>query len=64
MLTTITYDPNLSKNIPTLTINAREGSNNNHGKGTIGMQDTGIPVGALILAICAVLAGMVIPKRK
>lgn len=63
-ITTITYDPNLSKNIQTLTINAKEAHTNKQGNGTIGMQSTGIPIGVLILAIFAVLAGMVIPKRK
>ena len=65
-LSTITYDPNISENIPTLIITVKSGGNynNNHGEGTVGMQDTGIPVGTLLLAIFAVLAGLAMPKRK
>ncbi len=46
------------------TINAQNKVDPNDNTKTIGMQKTGAPIGALILAVLTVLAGMILPKRK
>ena len=60
-LSTETYDPNLVDNTGILVVNAQS-SNNNHHK--IPMQHTGIPIGALLIAILAVFGGLIMPFKK
>ncbi|MBI5460311.1 DUF11 domain-containing protein, partial [Methanobacterium sp.] len=64
-MTTDTYDPNLSSNIQTLTVNAQNVPENNVVNGqTVGMQTTGAPIAQLLLAVLMVLGGFLLPKRK
>ena len=61
-VTTTTYDPTLGSNIQQITINAV-----NEVKATsktVGMQNTGLPINYLILAILAIISGLLVPKRK
>jgi uncharacterized repeat protein (TIGR01451 family) len=59
-LSTSTYDPTLNQDTETLTVNAA--SEPVHGK-TVGMQTTGIPMTALLLAILMVLGGILSTKK-
>ncbi|MGZ7067692.1 MAG: right-handed parallel beta-helix repeat-containing protein, partial [Methanobacterium sp.] len=71
ILTTLSYDPNLENQMTPLNIvittpeenNGKESSVNAASK-TIGMQETGLPVAGLILAILALLGGVASLKRK
>ncbi len=68
-VTSITTDPNLDDNTARVTINAQQPDEPakpevNAGSETVKMQETGIPVGMLVLAILAVLGGFITPKRK
>ena len=62
ILSTLTYDPNLVNSVQTIVVNAQE--NNSVKAATVGMQETGIPITGLILAILAVFGGLLAPKRK
>lgn len=61
-VSTSTYDPTLGDNVQQITINAKETAN--AASKTIKMQNTGLPVAGLILAILAVFGGLLVPKRK
>jgi uncharacterized repeat protein (TIGR01451 family) len=64
-VTISTYDPTLENSIQTATINAVNTANAaGNTSSTVGMQETGVPFAGLILAILAVFAGLVMPKRK
>ena len=71
-VTSLTWDPNLYPNDAQVTINAQTPVNPvnpvnpipNVNAKTIGMQTTGAPIGALLLAVLMVFAGIVMPKRK
>ncbi len=63
-VTTSTYDPTLGNNIQQITINAVQTTSATSTIRTIGMQETGLPIAGLILAILAVLGGLITPKRK
>ncbi|AXV38358.1 MAG: hypothetical protein CIT01_09175 [Methanobacterium sp. BRmetb2] len=59
-LLTSTYDPTIDQDTATLTVNAA--TTPVHGK-TVGMQTTGIPMAALLLAVLMVLGGIVTSKK-
>ncbi|HML05683.1 MAG TPA: Ig-like domain repeat protein, partial [Methanobacterium sp.] len=62
IVTTDTYDPGLSSNVQSITINAVQPV---HAAGkTIPMQPTGIPIGILIVAVLAVLGGLISPRIR
>lgn len=61
-VSTSTYDPTLEGNVQQIIINAKETAN--AASKTIRMQNTGLPVAGLILAILAVFGGLLVPKRK
>ncbi|MGB9936307.1 MAG: Ig-like domain repeat protein [Methanobacterium sp.] len=61
-VTTSTYDPTLGSSIQFATVEAANVVN--AASNTIGMQNTGLPIPVLVLAILAVFAGLVIPRRK
>lgn len=61
IVTTSTYDPTLGSSIQSVTVNAVNAVN---AANTVEMQNTGVPIAGLILAILVVFAGLVIPKRK
>jgi uncharacterized repeat protein (TIGR01451 family) len=60
----LAIDPDLSNNIVQQTIEAQAAETVNAASNTVGMQKTGIPIAALILAILAVLSGFIAPKKK
>ncbi|MGF7117384.1 hypothetical protein [Methanobacterium oryzae] len=62
-VSSLTYDPNIEGNTATAAISAQP-VEVNAASNTVGMQETGVPFVGLILAILAVYAGLVIPKRK
>lgn len=62
IVTTNTYDPTLSSNIQSITINAAQTAH--AASKTVGMQETGIPVGIFVLAVLAVLSGLIAPRMK
>jgi len=66
-VTSITFDPNLYPTEATVTIIAKEPTTPTNpvvqGK-TIAMQHTGLPIGALILAVIMLFTGIVLPKMK
>ncbi len=68
-VTSDTFDPNLDDNTAMVTINVQQPDEPakpevNAGSETVEMQETGLPVGMLVLAILAVLGGLITPKRK
>jgi uncharacterized repeat protein (TIGR01451 family) len=68
-VTSITFDPNLYPTEASVTINVQEPSNPTTPTTTvsaksIAMQHTGLPIGALILAVIMLFTGYVLPKRK
>ena len=66
-VTSLTYDPNLYPTEASVTIVAKEQAAPVtpvvQGK-TITMQHTGLPIGALILAVLMILGGSILPRRK
>jgi len=60
-VSTSTYDPTLGSSVQSLTVLAAEKTN---GNGTVPMQNTGVPVNYLFLALLMVLGGFLAPKRK
>jgi uncharacterized repeat protein (TIGR01451 family) len=62
-VSTLTYDPKLSSSISTIIINAQPKSGSTGSK-TVGMQNTGLPLGMLVLAILMVLGLSVKIKKK
>ena len=61
----LTYDPNIEGNTASATLNVQaQKVPVNAQEKTIGMQRTGAPFGALIVALLMLFAGMVIPRRK
>ncbi len=60
-VTTTTYDPTLGDSIQNATINAVAVVN--AASNTVGMQETGLPVAGLILAILAVLGGFITTRK-
>ena len=67
-VTSLTYDPNLYPTEASVTINVQKPEPVNPiptvGAKTIAMQHTGLPIGALILAVIMLFTGIVLPKRK
>ncbi len=61
-VSTSTYDPTLESNVQQITINAKETAN--AASKTIRMQNTGLPVAGLILAMLAVFSGLLVSKSK
>ena len=61
-LSTDTYDPNLESSIQIVTVNAQNVPEAN--AQTVGMQNTGVPIAQLVLAVLLVLGGFLLPKRK
>ena len=62
-LSTSTYDPTLNEDIQSITVNAVSGTTIVHGK-TIGMQTTGMPIAAVILAVLILVGGMLYSKKE
>ncbi|MDO8870551.1 MAG: PQQ-binding-like beta-propeller repeat protein [Methanobacteriaceae archaeon] len=62
ILSTLTYDPNLARNTQSIVINAQAASNNS--TDDVGMQHTGVPIGAAIVAFLMVLGGIVSSKKR
>ncbi len=69
-ITSTTYDLN-SGDSGIITINVQENNNSNNesivnaaSRTTIGLQETGLPLNYIILAIFMVLSGLIVPKRK
>lgn len=70
LITTTTYDPNLRSSITPFSVyikapNINNGNENtvNAASRTIGMQKTGLPVNTLIVAILAVLTGLICSRK-
>ncbi len=67
-VTSLTYDPNMYPTEASVTINVQKPVPVNPiptvGAKTITMQHTGLPIGALILAVIMLFTGIVLPKRK
>ena len=67
-VTSLTYDPNLYPTEASVTINVQKPVPVNPiptvGAKTIAMQHTGLPIGALILAVIMLFTGIVLPRRK
>ena len=66
-LNTETYDPTLNNDIQTININVKALSEDSQAEvnaQTVGMQTTGLPIGALLMAMLMVLSGIIVPKRK
>jgi len=66
-LSTDTYDPNLNSNIQPITISVQAASQEFEAvvnAGTVGMQNTGVPIGLLVMAVLMTLGGILVPKRK
>ena len=61
ILSTDTYDPNLNSNIEAVIINAQSGSDNGD---RVPMQNTGMPIWLLLMAIMVVCGGIIIPFKK
>jgi len=61
---TDTYDPTIDTSVKSITVNAVNVVNAASNTSTIGMQNTGIPIAGLLLAVLAVFAGLIIPKRR
>ncbi|MDY9924015.1 Ig-like domain repeat protein, partial [Methanobacterium sp.] len=67
LLSTDTYDPNLNNNIQPLTISVQAVSQESEtvvNERTVGMQNTGAPIGLLVMAVLMLLGGILVPKRK
>lgn len=62
VLSTLTYDPNLASSTQSIVVSAQAASNNS--TDDVGMQHTGVPIGAAILAILMVLGGIVSSKKR
>jgi uncharacterized repeat protein (TIGR01451 family) len=67
-LSTSTYDPTINSNTQSLTVNAAATPNNNNNTvnaatNTVSMQETGIPLIAIILALFLVIGGLVSSKK-
>lgn len=56
-----TYDPNLENNIGSVVINSQNKAD--HGNSTAGMQKTGAPLMGILLALMALLGGLIISRR-
>jgi uncharacterized repeat protein (TIGR01451 family) len=63
-VTSLTFDPNLYPREATVTIVAKEPTTPVVNGKTVAMQHTGLPIGALILAVLMILGGFVLPRRK
>jgi uncharacterized repeat protein (TIGR01451 family) len=62
-LWTSTYDPTLGSSVQSLTVIAAEQTSNGI-NGTIPMQDTGVPLNYLLMAVLMILGGFLVPRRK
>jgi uncharacterized repeat protein (TIGR01451 family) len=62
VLSTLTYDPNLANSTQSIVVNAQAASNND--TEDVGMQHTGVPIGAAILAFLMVLGGIFSSKKR
>jgi len=62
VLSTLTYDPNLANSTQSIVVNAQAASNND--TNDVGMQHTGVPIGAAIVAFLMVLGGIVSSKKR
>jgi hypothetical protein len=65
-LSTTTYDPTLGTNVQfsNICVQAAGGGEETVAAATVGMQNTGVPIGMLVLALLAVLGGLIVPRRK
>ena len=68
-VTSLTYDPNMYPTEASVTINVQKPVTPVNpiptvGAKTIAMQHTGLPIGALILAVIMLFTGIVLPRRK
>ena len=67
-VTSLTYDPNLYPTEASVTINVQQPEPVDPiptvGAKTVTMQHTGLPIGALILAVIMLFTGIVLPRRK
>jgi uncharacterized repeat protein (TIGR01451 family) len=61
-VTTSTYDPTLGSSVQFATVNAVQVAS--AASNTVPMQNTGMPIGVLVLAVLTVLGGLIVPKRK
>ncbi len=62
VLSTLTYDPNLASSTQSIIVSAQAASNNS--TDDVGMQHTGVPIGAAIVAFLMVLGGIVSSKKR
>ena len=67
-LRTSTYDPTLGSSVQSLTVNAAEqtstGGDGDGINGKVPMQDTGVPLNYLVLAVLMIIGGFLVPRRK
>jgi len=65
-VTSLTFDPNLYPTEASVTINVHNPSTTipTVGATSVAMQKTGLPIGALILAVIMLFTGIVLPKMK
>ncbi len=62
VLSTLTYDPNLANSTQSIVVSAQAANNND--TDDVGMQHTGVPIGAAIVAFLMVLGGIVSSKKR
>ncbi len=64
-LSTTTYDPTLGTSVQFVNVCVQAaGGEETIAAATVGMQNTGAPIGMLVLALLAVLGGLIVPRRK
>jgi len=68
-VTTTTHDPNTGNKTSSVLVNVQqpvvpEANAASSTSRTVGMQETGLPLAGLVLAVLAVFGGLVMPKRK
>lgn len=62
-LSTSTYDPTIGSSVQSLTVNAAQQTSNG-GNDKVPMQNTGVPLNYLVLAVLMILGGFLVPRRK
>ncbi|MDP3034811.1 MAG: DUF11 domain-containing protein [Methanobacteriaceae archaeon] len=62
-LRTSTYDPTLGSSVQSLTVNAAEQTINSINE-KVPMQDTGVPLNYLLMAVLMILGGFLVPHKK
>jgi uncharacterized repeat protein (TIGR01451 family) len=64
-LSTSTYDPTIGSSVQSLTVMAAEkNSTNSNVSDKVPMQDTGVPLNYLLMAVLMILGGFLVPRRK